>query len=246
MHIQPVRGLRSVFSLALFCTFFCATAFASRAATAAKPDGPSGVRLIDGAAARGRPGWPRGDRATDDRETAGRKTGGRRQEQGQRIADAGSRPEAGRPGGNRGPQPAWRDAGRDEHGGHGQGLGATKEIRKQDDLTMRLYEVAMFPHVEASCRHGKVLSIVIRLEKDMAPEKVAQGLGLAKIMPVLIQNELGEFLGQSYPERGVLFLFEPGATSDTASMKVNSIVLEPISAEPFVLRRTQTSTPVRT
>ena len=53
---------------------------------------------------------------------------------------------------------------------------------------------------------------------------------------MLVSNELGEVLGQSYPERGVLFSFEPATDPSKALKKVTHIVLEQITAEPFVLR----------
>ena len=65
---------------------------------------------------------------------------------------------------------------------------------------------------------------------------MAKQLDLAAIRPVLVFNELGEVLGRAYPERGVLLAFEPSDKPGKASMKVSQIILEPISAEPFVLR----------
>ena len=53
---------------------------------------------------------------------------------------------------------------------------------------------------------------------------------------MLVSNELGEILGQAYPERGVLFSFEPSQQPGKVSMKVAQIILEPVTAEPFVLR----------
>jgi tetratricopeptide (TPR) repeat protein len=47
---------------------------------------------------------------------------------------------------------------------------------------------------------------------------------------------MGEILGQSYPERGVLFAFEPAEDKSQPSSKVTHIMLEPIGAEPFILR----------
>ena len=65
---------------------------------------------------------------------------------------------------------------------------------------------------------------------------MAQQLELTNVRPVLVSNELGEILGQVYPERGVLFAFEPSKEPGKASMNVAQIILEPITAEPFVLR----------
>ena len=229
MHIQPVRGLRSVFSLALFFILCCGVAIAPRAVTAAPPEGSSGVRLIDG----GQPSDAQNGPAAVEPPTTTKLL-----EEKPAADDKDTNKETPTPV----PEPRQTGAVELEAPSlHGvtpgvtnmeemdKAWGAAKEIRKQDDMTMRLYEVAGFPHVEASCRDGKVLSIVIRLEKDAPPDFVAQRLGMAKIEPVLISNELGELLGQAYPERGVLFLFEPGGTVTKPSMKVNSIVLEPIA-----------------
>ena len=65
---------------------------------------------------------------------------------------------------------------------------------------------------------------------------MAQQLDLAKIQPVLVSNDLGEILGEAFPERGVMLAFEPGPEPGKPSLKVTHIMLEAISAEPFVLR----------
>ncbi len=115
-------------------------------------------------------------------------------------------------------------------------MGRTKEIHKQGKTLMQLHSVEPFHRVEASCSGGKVVSIIIRFDKAFPANTVAQQLQLSKVQPVLICNELGEILGQSYPERGVLFSFEPSDTPAKPSMKVSHIILEALSAEPFVLR----------
>jgi tetratricopeptide (TPR) repeat protein len=53
---------------------------------------------------------------------------------------------------------------------------------------------------------------------------------------VLVSSELGEILGEAFPERGVLFSFEPAKEPGKATMSVTQIILEPISAEAFTLR----------
>jgi tetratricopeptide (TPR) repeat protein len=67
-------------------------------------------------------------------------------------------------------------------------------------------------------------------------DAVAKQLDLTAIRAVLVVNELGEVLGRAYPERGVLLAFKRGDKPGKASMKVTQIILEPISAESFVLR----------
>jgi tetratricopeptide (TPR) repeat protein len=114
--------------------------------------------------------------------------------------------------------------------------GAPKEISKQKDTVMQLYAVEPFKRVEVSYFNKRVASVVIRFDRAFPANTVAQQLELANVRPVLVSNELGEILGQVYPERGVLFAFEPSKEPGKASMHVDQIILEPITAEPFVLR----------
>ena len=114
--------------------------------------------------------------------------------------------------------------------------GPPKEIRDQGKQSVHLHAVAPFAHVEASYVDKKVASIIIRFERGYPADSVAQQLDLSKLQPVLVSNELGQILGQAYPEHGVLFSFEsPDATGKTQK-KVTHIILEPITADPFVLR----------
>jgi tetratricopeptide (TPR) repeat protein len=114
--------------------------------------------------------------------------------------------------------------------------GAPKEVSKQHNTVMQLYAVEPFERVEVSYFENRVASLVIRFDRAFPANTVAQQLELANVRPVLVSNELGEILGQVYPERGVLFAFEPSKEPGKASMLVGQIILEPISAEPFVLR----------
>jgi tetratricopeptide (TPR) repeat protein len=114
--------------------------------------------------------------------------------------------------------------------------GAPKEIQKRDGMLLHLYTVEPFDRIEVSFFDNKVTSLVIRFNRTFSAQEVAQQLDLAKVRPVLVSSELGEILGQAYPERGVLFAFEPSAEPGKMSAKVAQIVLEPIGAEPFVLR----------
>ncbi len=114
--------------------------------------------------------------------------------------------------------------------------GKPKNSSRQDDTLVQLYSVEPFKMVEVNYAGSKVSSIVIRFEQAFPADVVARQLELAAIRPVPVSNELGEILGQSYPERGVLFAFEPSDESGKVSTKVQQIVLEPITAEPFVLR----------
>jgi len=115
--------------------------------------------------------------------------------------------------------------------------GKPKDSRTLETGLVQLYSVDPFPRVEVVyAGNNKVASLVIRFERGFPAAQVAEQLELSKVQPVLVSNELGEVLGQSYPERGVLFSFEPASEQGKALKKVTHIVLEPITAEPFVLR----------
>lgn len=114
--------------------------------------------------------------------------------------------------------------------------GKPKQWRKLDSGLVQSYSVDPFPRVEVAYSGEKVASLVIRFDRGFPSAQVAEQLQLSKVQPVLISNELGEVLGQSYPERGVLFSFEPATDPSKALKKVTHIVLEPITAESFVLR----------
>jgi tetratricopeptide (TPR) repeat protein len=115
--------------------------------------------------------------------------------------------------------------------------GKAKESRQLESGLMQLYSVDPFPRVEISyTAGGKVSSMVIRFDHGFPAGQVAEQLELSRVQPVLVSNELGEVLGQAYPERGVLFSFEPASDPSKTLKKVTHIVLEPITAEPFVLR----------
>jgi len=114
--------------------------------------------------------------------------------------------------------------------------GTAEKIAKREGVLVYLYSVDPFEKVEVSAFGDKVASIVIRLDQTFPAETVAEQLDLSKIRPVLVSNPLGEILGQAYPERGVLFAFAPAEEPTRPSMEVAQIILEPVTAEPFILR----------
>jgi tetratricopeptide (TPR) repeat protein len=118
--------------------------------------------------------------------------------------------------------------------------GSPKNISRATDSVVEQYSVEPFQKVEVYFAEGKVSSIIIRLDRAFPADVVAKQLDLSAIRPVLVSNEVGEVLGLAYPERGVLLAFEPSDEPGKASMKVPQIILEPISAEPFVLRAEST------
>ncbi len=114
--------------------------------------------------------------------------------------------------------------------------GSPKQIASQNSQPVYLYTIDPFDRIEVTVANDIVTSIIVRLQQPVPAKPLAEQLMLAQIRPVLVSNELGEILGQSYPERGVLFSFEPAGQPSKATMKVVDIILEPVNAESFVLR----------
>ncbi|NQT39854.1 MAG: tetratricopeptide repeat protein, partial [Planctomycetes bacterium] len=106
----------------------------------------------------------------------------------------------------------------------------------QDGMVRHLYAIEPFEHIEVTFSGDKVASVVIRLNHAYPSTGVAKQLDLVNVRPVLVADELGNVLGQAYPERGVLFSFTAEANLDGKDRNVNQIVLEPLSADTFVLR----------
>ncbi len=114
--------------------------------------------------------------------------------------------------------------------------GQPQRARKQGNSLLHLYAIKPFEQIEVAFRQGKVASIVVRLHQILPAKELAGQLELGHFRPVLVSSDLGEILGQVYPERGVLFSFTPSDTAGTATMNVAEIIIEPVNAESFILR----------
>jgi tetratricopeptide (TPR) repeat protein len=114
--------------------------------------------------------------------------------------------------------------------------GQPKKSTQINSSLVQLYTVEPFKRVEVNYSKGKVSSVVIRLDNPFPVEAVTKHLDLTAIRAVVVCNEQGEVLGRAYPERGVLLGAAPSDQPAKAPMKVAQIIIEPISAESFVLR----------
>jgi tetratricopeptide (TPR) repeat protein len=114
--------------------------------------------------------------------------------------------------------------------------GKPKKTAQQNGSLAQLYSVEPFKRVEVNYSGNRVASLVVRFARAFPADGMAKQLDLATVRPVLVSNDLGEILGLAYPERGVLFNFEASKEPGKPSMKVAQLVLEPITAEPFILR----------
>ncbi|HKD38623.1 MAG TPA: hypothetical protein VKB78_17545, partial [Pirellulales bacterium] len=93
-----------------------------------------------------------------------------------------------------------------------------------------VYKIEPYRRVEVTIADGKVAVIAVRLDKPFEPDALAKQLHLGDSVSVTVYDDAGAPLGQAIPERGILFSFAP------ETKLVTQMLLEPIDAEPFVLR----------
>ncbi len=111
-------------------------------------------------------------------------------------------------------------------------LGEPNSRETRDAEEVFTFQVGPFPKVEAMIADDAITSIIIYLDKTAPPKDIAKELKLDSFEAVVIRSESGTALGQVYPERGVVFSFDPDATE----RMVGQLILEQISAEPFLMR----------
>ncbi len=116
--------------------------------------------------------------------------------------------------------------------------GSPRQVSQVDDQRIYLYSMEECDHVEVMFTNGVLQSLIIRMEQPFPANQVRQALDkdLHGVRPVFVSDQMGEIVGQCFPEKGVLFAFEPSGTPGHPSRKVSEIIIEPVTAEPFVLR----------
>jgi tetratricopeptide (TPR) repeat protein len=104
------------------------------------------------------------------------------------------------------------------------------------------YDIDPFQAVEVLAgTDDMVLAIKVALATPLDPVQLAKQLSLGEFRPVTVFDNNDHPLGQAFPERGVLFMYESGggnaATGDDAAEPVVShVVLQPIDALAFAMR----------
>jgi tetratricopeptide (TPR) repeat protein len=104
------------------------------------------------------------------------------------------------------------------------------------------YQIHPFEAVEVLVgTAGEVSAIKIALRSPLEPADLAQQLGLAQYRPAVVTDEEDHPLGQVFPERGVLFMFETAegeflAGDGKAKTIVTHVVVQPLTAAAFAMR----------
>ncbi len=112
-------------------------------------------------------------------------------------------------------------------------LGTPKKTDASDGIAQWIYpNIGPFQSVEVWIEQDMVTAVIAKLAKPASPDQLAKELKLTRFQPVEVSDG-DEVLGRVYPERGVLFSYEPGKSEP---YRVLQIALEPLTGEPFWLR----------
>lgn len=116
-------------------------------------------------------------------------------------------------------------------------LGEPAATAPEESGELLTYAIGPFPQVRIALRDGVVASIVIHLSAPGPREDVAKELGMSGYRSAVVRDDQQQPLGEVFPERGLMFAYAPDAPSGPL---VDHVVLETLSAEPFLLRCEQT------
>ena len=111
--------------------------------------------------------------------------------------------------------------------------GTPPKTTVEDGFVVLLYDdIKPFELVDVIVKDDTVESIIIQLTRPASPVEISKLLKLDHLVPVTVPDRFGQPLGISYPERSTLLGIDPNAKGQ----QIRQIVLEPIGAEPFLLR----------
>ncbi len=114
--------------------------------------------------------------------------------------------------------------------------GEPGEVRDLEDGEILIYETAPFHRIDVVVTHDTVKMIKVELDELLPAEQLVKQLRLDKFEPASILNDAGEILGQIFPERGVLFMFEETQDTEGSKRLVSHIVIEALDSAAFALR----------
>jgi tetratricopeptide (TPR) repeat protein len=120
--------------------------------------------------------------------------------------------------------------------------GEPSETVATDDGEVLIYSIEPFKAVEVLVTEGGVLSAIkVTLAAALDPKQLAKQLGLDEIDPVTVNDSEEIPLGQAFPERGVLFMFDESDSigpvgEDGLPVSVSQVVIQPLDSRAFALR----------
>jgi tetratricopeptide (TPR) repeat protein len=114
--------------------------------------------------------------------------------------------------------------------------GEPSEVHDLENSEILIYETAPFHRIDVVVTDDTVKMIKVELNELLTAEQLVKQLRLDKFEPASILNDAGEILGQIFPERGVLFMFEETQNTEGSKRLVSHIVIEALDSAAFALR----------
>jgi len=120
--------------------------------------------------------------------------------------------------------------------------GEPTESIATDDGDVLHYNIHPFQAVEVLVGSDDVVSAIkIELATPLEPADLAKQLSLDASRPAIATDNENQPLGQAFPERGVLFMYEASAADSlagdgNAKLMVSHVVIQPLDAQAFALR----------
>ncbi len=111
----------------------------------------------------------------------------------------------------------------------------TPHSQQAETLSLR-YHFDKFKSVDIGFDGDIVDAIIVKLLNPLPLQTLVRRLGLADIKPADLHNGQGVRLAQVFPERGVILRFASVAGATAHGVQVDGIVIQPIKAEPYLLR----------
>jgi tetratricopeptide (TPR) repeat protein len=109
-------------------------------------------------------------------------------------------------------------------------FGDPRENNIVDGAGTAKFNFPPFEYLELTAKDNRVESMMIQIPDGVLLDEGTKQLGLSDIASVKVMDEKGQKIGVAFPERGVLF------SLDSTGKKIMQILLEPLSAESFLLR----------
>lgn len=120
--------------------------------------------------------------------------------------------------------------------------GEPAESTANDDGSVLSYDIEPFQAVEVLIAPSEVVSAIkVTLAAALDPKKLAAQLSLDEIDPVTVRDDKDQPLGQAFPERGVLFMFDAAGANEQlkdgqTAPAVSQVAIQPLDARAFALR----------
>ncbi|HJQ80916.1 MAG TPA: hypothetical protein VJ828_13210 [Lacipirellulaceae bacterium] len=111
-----------------------------------------------------------------------------------------------------------------------------------DEGEVLIYAIEPFDGVDVLVAESGVISAIkVTLAAALDPKELAKQLSLDELEPVIVDDAQGVPLGQAFPERGVLFMFDETDSigpvgEDELSMTVSQVAIQPLDSRAFALR----------